>query len=72
MDEGLIRPINLITKLSLLGGHNVKDVFVLNYGKLKEFRENVVNVIFITRPFLAQMDMISENICRYKYIVNIQ
>ncbi|VVC35846.1 Hypothetical protein CINCED_3A007180 [Cinara cedri] len=62
LDEGLTRPIGLIATYSLLKEHNVKEVFILNSGKLSNFREKVKNVIFITRPILTHMDMISENI----------
>lgn len=62
LDEGLTRPIGLITTYGLLREHDVKEVFILNSGKLSNFREKVKNVIFITRPFLTHMDMISENI----------
>ncbi|XP_050427977.1 vacuolar protein sorting-associated protein 33A [Adelges cooleyi] len=62
LDEGLTRPIGLIATYSLLREHDVKEVFILNAGKLGSFREKVKNVIFITRPFLTHMDMICENI----------
>ncbi|XP_025409847.1 vacuolar protein sorting-associated protein 33A [Sipha flava] len=62
LDEGLTRPIGLIATYSLLREHDVKEVFILSYGKLNNFREKVKNVIFITRPFLPHMDMICENI----------
>ncbi|XP_050526937.1 vacuolar protein sorting-associated protein 33A [Daktulosphaira vitifoliae] len=62
LDEGLTRPIGLIATYSLLREHDVKEVFILNSGKLGSFRENVKSIIFITRPFLTHMDLISENI----------
>uniref|UniRef100_A0A2S2PDZ3 Vacuolar protein sorting-associated protein 33A n=1 Tax=Schizaphis graminum TaxID=13262 RepID=A0A2S2PDZ3_SCHGA len=62
LDEGLTRPIGLIATYSLLREHDVKEVFILNTGKLSNFREKVKNVIFITRPFLTHMDMICDNI----------
>lgn len=66
LDEGLIRPINLIAKHDVLEKHGVKDVLILNRGKLRDFRAKVENVIFITRPFLPQMDVISDNIICYR------
>lgn len=71
LDEGLTRPIGLIATYSLLREHNVKEVFILNTGKLSHFREKVKNVIFITRPFLTHMDMICDNIHKYVCFVTI-
>lgn len=70
LDEGLTRPIGLIATYSLLREHDVKEVFILNSGKLSNFREKVKNVIFITRPFLTHMDMICDNIHKYVCFTN--
>jgi len=71
LDEGLTRPIGLIATYSLLREHDVKEVFILNTGKLSNFREKVKNVIFITRPFLTHMDMICDNIHKYVCFITI-
>jgi len=71
LDEGLTRPIGLVATYSLLREHDVKEVFILNTGKLSNFRERVKNVIFITRPFLTHMDMICDNIHKYVYFIAI-
>lgn len=71
LDEGLTRPIGLVATYSLLREHDVKEVFILNTGKLSNFREKVKNVIFITRPFLTHMDMICDNIHKYVYFITI-
>ncbi|XP_044738294.1 vacuolar protein sorting-associated protein 33A [Chrysoperla carnea] len=59
-DESLAGPVGLTAKYSLLKEHNAGVMFPLRAGALPP--TTAKHVIFITRPKLQLMDLISENI----------
>ncbi|XP_054271006.1 vacuolar protein sorting-associated protein 33A isoform X2 [Macrosteles quadrilineatus] len=60
LDEDLNGPIGLVAKSSDLQAHGISKAFILRGGRLPLC--DARNVIFITRPLLKLMDLISENI----------
>ena len=61
-DESLGGPMGLVAKYDTLAEHEVNKMYPLVGGRLP--RCDVANVIFITRPNLDLMDLISQNIHR--------
>lgn len=59
-DKSLAGPIGLVAKYSLLQEHEVIKMYPLTGGQLPP--TNVSNIIFITRPDLALMDLIAKNV----------
>ncbi|XP_071092847.1 vacuolar protein sorting-associated protein 33A-like isoform X1 [Haliotis cracherodii] len=59
-DDALTGPFGLIAEYSLLKEHEVEKMFPLRSTGLP--KNNVQNVLFITRPKLHLMEMISQNI----------
>lgn len=53
-------PIGLVAKSTDLQAHGITNAFIMRPGHLPPSEER--NVIFITRPLLRLMDIISENI----------
>ncbi|XP_076749374.1 vacuolar protein sorting-associated protein 33A isoform X1 [Xylocopa sonorina] len=60
-DQSLAGPIGLVAKYNLLEEHDVVKMYPLCGGSLT-IPPNIVNIIFITRPQLALMDLIAENV----------
>ncbi|EDO44187.1 predicted protein [Nematostella vectensis] len=63
-DEKLTGPFGLVAEYPLLREHEVDVMFSLKPGQLPP--NQVVNVIFITRPILSLMDIIADNILNEK------
>ncbi|KAB0400266.1 hypothetical protein E2I00_018276, partial [Balaenoptera physalus] len=60
-DEYLTGPFGLIAQYSLLKEHEVEKMFTLKGSRLPA--ADVKNIIFVVRPRLELMDIISENEC---------
>lgn len=60
-DESLAGPTGLIATYNLLEEHDVVKIYPLCGGTLN-ISPNIANIIFITRPQLALMDLIAENV----------
>lgn len=65
-DQSLAGPIGLVAKYNLLEEHDVVTMYPLCGGSLT-IPQNIVNIIFITRPQLGLMDLIAENIHGYAH-----
>ena len=67
-DETLTGPIGLIAEYSFLKELEVVKMWQLKPGRLPPI--SVTNIIFITRPEVALMDCIAENLHRYGITYN--
>ncbi|XP_074743037.1 vacuolar protein sorting-associated protein 33A isoform X1 [Strix uralensis] len=63
-DEYLTGPFGLIAQYSLLKEHEVEKMFTLKPGRLPQ--ADVKNIIFFVRPKLELMDIITDNVLRYR------
>ena len=61
-DETLAGPLDLIAKYQFFKDRQVVKSFPLKAGRLPNSGGQIENVVFITRPEVANMDKISDNV----------
>ena len=61
-DEALAGPLDLIARYQFFKDRQVVKSFTLKPGRLPYSGGQVENIVFITRPEVANMDKISDNV----------
>ena len=61
-DEALAGPLDLIARYKFFKDRQVVKFFPLKAGRLPYSGGQVKNIVFITRPEVANMDKISDNV----------